>query len=158
MLYNQEDFDPKEKRFIKKPVPIGPLGAAQTSSTIFCCTLRSFWVIKKRSKLYFILECCRLCYTTESLWVIVDTGVEAMKVCDTLSQAPEVEPYRQMHFTAIPNPSLLGEVLRLSKEYSQHIHCPLGRLDLLHIYMCVCVCVYYFCFLRDTLEMDILIY
>ena len=38
MLYNQKDFDPKEKRSTEDPYPSAPVRATQTSSTLFCST------------------------------------------------------------------------------------------------------------------------
>ena len=61
MLYNQEEFDSNEKRFIKDPYPLAP--CIYRSSVFNPYLLYSFvhWVIKqKRSRLYFIHKCCRL--------------------------------------------------------------------------------------------------
>ena len=53
MLYNQEEFDPKEKKTTEDPYPSAPVRAAQTSFTLFCSTPLVILVIKQKKQITF---------------------------------------------------------------------------------------------------------
>ena len=72
MLYNNKDFDPKEKRCTKDLYPLAPVSAAQTSSTCFCST-PPFTSGNNKKADYILYECfcLSLLYNTTSYYSFV---------------------------------------------------------------------------------------